>query len=91
MLSTPSACRDESVFENPDEVIFDRHPNPHVAFVVGPHRCLGMQLARRELRIALQEIHRRMPDYALKPGELPVIYGGGVKGVEYLPLVVGKG
>ena len=91
ILSTPSANRDESVFENPDEVIFDRHPNPHVAFVVGPHRCLGMQLARLELRIALQEIHRRMPDYALKPGEKPVVYGGGVKGVEYLPLVVGKG
>ena len=91
MLSTPSACRDESVFSNPDEVIFDRHPNPHLGFVVGPHRCLGMHLARRELRIAMQEIHRRMPNYALKPGEEPVIYGGGVKGVAYLPLVVGEG
>ncbi|MCH8919094.1 MAG: cytochrome P450 [Chloroflexi bacterium] len=91
ILSTPSACRDESVFPNPDEVIFDRHPNPHVAFVVGPHRCLGMQLARRELRIALQEIHRRMPDYALKHGEKAGVYGGGVKGVDYLPLVVAKG
>ena len=91
VLSTASADRDENVFPNPDEVIFDRHPNPHVGFVVGPHRCLGMQLARRELGIALQEIHRRMPNYALKPGEKPGVYGGGVKGVDYLPLVVDAG
>jgi len=91
VLSTASADRDENVFPNPDEVILDRHPNPHVGFVVGPHRCLGMQLARRELGIALQEIHRRMPNYALKPGEKPGVYGGGVKGVDYLPLVVDAG
>jgi hypothetical protein len=91
ILSTPSANRDESVFENPDEVIFDRHPNPHIGFIVGPHRCLGMNLARRELGIGLQEFHRRVPDYALKPGEKAGVYGGGVKGVDYLPLVVAKG
>lgn len=91
ILSTPSANRDESVFENPDEVIFDRHPNRHIGFIVGPHRCLGMNLARRELTVALQEFHRRVPDYALKPGEKAGVYGGGVKGVDYLPLVVGKG
>lgn len=91
MLSTPSACRDESAFPEPDAVVFERHPNPHVGFAVGPHRCLGMHLARRELRIALQEIHSRMPDYALPPGRRPVLYGGGVKGVASLPLVVGAG
>ena len=88
MLSTPSANRDPRVFENPDEVVFDRHPNPHVGFGVGPHRCLGMHLARRELRIALQEIHRRMPDYTIAPGKKPQIYGGGVKGVTSLHLAV---
>ncbi|MEE8347396.1 MAG: cytochrome P450 [Dehalococcoidia bacterium] len=91
ILSTPSANRDERVFENPDEVIFDRHPNPHIGFIVGPHRCLGMNLARRELGIGLQEFHRRVPGYALKPGEKAGVYGGGVKGVDYLPLVVTKG
>ncbi len=90
MLSTPAANRDERVFEQPDEVIFDRHPNPHVGFAVGPHRCLGMHLARRELRIALQEFHRRVPDYAITPGEQPAIYGGGVKGVSSLRLVVAR-
>ncbi len=49
-----------------------------------------MHLARRELRIALQEFHRRVPDYAITPGEQPAIYGGGVKGVTSLRLVVRK-
>ena len=88
ILSTPSANRDPRVFENPDEMIFDRHPNPHVGFAVGPHRCLGMHLARRELRIALQEIHRRMPEYTIAPDKKPEIYGGGVKGVTSLHLAV---
>ncbi len=91
MLSTPSANRDPLMFPDPDEVIFDRHPNPHVGFAIGPHRCLGMHLARRELRIALEEILRRMPDYHIKPGTTPLIYGGGVKGVGTLTLVKGNG
>lgn len=87
MLSTPSANRDERVFADPDEVVFDRHPNPHLGFAVGPHRCLGMHLARRELRIALQELHRRLPDYQLAPGHRPDIYVGLVKGMYSLRLV----
>jgi cytochrome P450 len=90
MISTPSANRDEAAFPDPDEVIFDRHPNAHLGFAVGPHRCLGMHLARRELKVALQEVHRRMPDYAIKPGARPEVYGGGVKGVTSLPLVRAK-
>lgn len=88
VLSIPSANRDPSVFPDPDEVLYDRHPNPHMAFALGPHRCLGMHLARRELRIALEELHRRMPDYHVKPDETPKLYGG-LKGVSYLPLVQG--
>ena len=91
MISTPSANRDESVFPNPDEVIYDRHPNPHSGFALGLHRCLGMHLARRELKIGLQEFHRRVPDYSLQPGKKAIVYGGGVKGVTSLPLVVGNG
>ena len=47
-----------------------------------------MHLARRELRIALQEIHRRMPDYTIAPASKTQIYGGGMKGVTPLPLAV---
>jgi cytochrome P450 len=47
------------------EVRFDREVNRHLAFGGGVHRCLGSHLARRELRIALREWHRRIPDYGL--------------------------
>ena len=58
-----AACRDPKLFDRPDEVILDRQPNNHVALGASPHRCLGSHLARRELRIALEEWHRLIPDY----------------------------
>ncbi len=56
-----SANRDESVFSDPDAFVLDR-PNigRHLAFGAGPHRCLGMNLARLSLRIALEELVRRV-------------------------------
>ena len=57
----PSGNRDEEVFESPDELRIDRKPN-HVAFGIGHHFCLGANLARMELRIALRELLRRVPD-----------------------------
>ncbi len=56
-----SANRDATVFENPDHFDIDRHPN-HVAFGVGNHFCMGANLARMELRVALTELLRRIPD-----------------------------
>jgi cytochrome P450 len=50
------------------------------------HRCLGSHLARLELRVALEQLHERVPDYAIKPGEEPK-YSAGIRAVEYLPLV----
>ena len=50
---TASANRDESVFDQPDEFVIDRDPNPHVAFGYGIHNCLGAHLARLEGRIAV--------------------------------------
>ena len=88
MLSAPSANHDPEKFPKPEEVLFDRHPNPHMAFSLGPHRCLGMHLARRELRLALRAIHERMPDYHLDPDDPPEAFGG-LKGMCYLPLVKG--
>jgi cytochrome P450 len=77
---TPAANRDPAVFARPNELVFDRRPNRHMGFGRGPHRCLGIHLARRELRVALTALHRRLPDYRLLPGRTPELFGG-MKGV----------
>ncbi len=60
-----SADRDPAAFPDAGTFIVDRFPNRHLAFGVGPHRCIGSHLARLEMRIALEEWHRRIPDYRL--------------------------
>ena len=59
-LFWPSANRDESVFEAPDRFRIDRFPNPHLAFGIGEHICLGAHLARMELRSALRALSTRL-------------------------------
>jgi cytochrome P450 len=81
------ADRDPLQFENPDEVDFHRSPNRHIAFAVGPHRCVGSHLARLELQIVAEEMHRRIPTYRLKPGTVVKSHHGNVSGVEELHLV----
>jgi cytochrome P450 len=80
---------DEREFVDAHRVDFDRERNRHLAFGAGPHRCLGSHLARMELRAALEEWHRRIPDYAIKPGETPRV-SPGIREVTYLPLVWGR-
>ncbi|GAA3152489.1 cytochrome P450 [Kribbella aluminosa] len=89
------ANRDPRSFPDADEFLIERRPNRHVGFGLGPHRCLGAHLARTELRIALEEWHRRIPDYVVPDGvELPssgfdALYGVGtsVPMLDSLPLV----
>jgi cytochrome P450 len=81
-----SANIDGSEFPEPDKVDFSRQANRHLAFGGGVHRCLGSHLARLELRVALEQLHERIPDYTIKPGEEPE-YSMGIRAVEYLPLV----
>jgi cytochrome P450 len=88
LVPTQAADRDAAEFPDPNEIVFDRNPNRHLGFGLGPHRCLGIHLARRELRIALQVFHRRLPDYRLDPGREAVAFGG-MKGLASLPLVKG--
>jgi cytochrome P450 len=88
-LMTPAACRDETRFPGADQIDYNRSPNPHLAFGLGWHRCLGIHLARRELKIALQEIHRVMPSYSLDPEETLLVGTGGVRGLFTLPLRIG--
>jgi cytochrome P450 len=65
VLSWLSANFDEKVFERPDEVILDRAPNPHMAFGVGPHRCIGMHIARSLFDVMMRELLARIPDYVV--------------------------
>jgi cytochrome P450 len=81
-----AANRDAEQFESPDQLRVDRSPNRHLAFSAGPHRCVGSHLARLEMRIALEELLRRIPDFRIDPDE-PLIYQHGqVRGVEALHL-----
>lgn len=86
LVSIGAANVDPAVFPDGFDVRFDREANPHVAFGGGVHRCLGSHLARRELRVALREWHRRIPDYELAPG-IELEYAAGLRTVENLQLV----
>ena len=82
-----SANRDDEAFPDATEFQLDRGPSRHIAFGAGPHRCLGSHLARQEMAIALEEWHRRIPTYRLDPDRPTLEHGGGVYGLDSLPLV----
>jgi cytochrome P450 len=63
-----SANRDDDVFERPDDLILDRDPNPHLAFGIGTHFCLGANLARLEVKTVFEELFRRLPDIRVAEG-----------------------
>jgi cytochrome P450 len=86
MANLSSANLDPELYADPLEVRFDREGNRHLAFGSGIHRCLGSHLARRELRVALAEWHRRIPEYALAPG-FQVAYKPPLRFVPNLALV----
>jgi len=90
MVSIPlnAATRDSAEFDDALDVDIMRSPNRHIAFGAGPHRCLGSHLARRELQIALEEWHKRIPNYRVAPGAREKLTEtGGQLGLTSLPLV----
>jgi cytochrome P450 len=80
LMSFPAANRDPRQFDRPDEVILDREHNRHVAFGAGIHRCAGSNLARLELRVALQTFLARIPDFELVDPSAVTWAGGQVRG-----------
>jgi cytochrome P450 len=83
-----SAGRDEDQFSAADEVDFERRPIRHLGFGGGVHRCVGSHLARAELRIAMEEIHRLVPTYRLDPAVPPLTHSGYSRGVDRLVLLI---
>ncbi len=69
MLPLAVPNRDSARYENALEVDLHRPVSNHIAFGSGPHRCLGSHLARLELNVALEEWHRRIPEYEMVPGQ----------------------
>ena len=65
-----AANRDESIFVNAEKFDIQRNPNPHLAFGLGIHNCIGKQLARVEARIAFEKIIEQFPNMKLK-GRIP--------------------
>jgi cytochrome P450 len=81
-----SANTDERTWADVDTIDFDRVENRHLAFGGGNHRCLGSHLARMELRVALDEWHKAVPEYRVKDG-VELEYTQGLRAVENLELV----
>jgi cytochrome P450 len=92
LLSWVSGNLDETEFENPDEVDFDRANKRHMTFGLGSHRCMGAGVVRLEFRILLEQILRRMPDFrveeaGLRPSPAPAMLAG----YEHAPFVFTPG
>jgi cytochrome P450 len=86
MLVMGAINRDPATYTDPDEVDFERENVRHVTFGLGPHRCLGMHLARRTMVVGIQELHAVMPAYRIPVGERLERVVGHVRSVRHLPL-----
>lgn len=89
LLPFPAANRDPEFIENADKFIIDRQVNRHAAFGLGIHRCLGSNLARLELKVALEEFVNRFPDFSLpKDGDQTKWSVGQIRGPRSMPILI---
>jgi cytochrome P450 len=88
LLSFPAANRDPAMFPDADRVIIDRMQNRHAAFGLGIHRCVGSNLARMEIKVALTEWLARFPEFRLDPDASVTWSKGTVRGPRELPLLL---
>jgi cytochrome P450 len=88
MLAYGAADRDPAVFADPEQVIIDRAENRHAAFGLGIHRCIGANLARMEIRVAMEEWLRTFPDFMLMPGAVVKWSPGSVRGPLQIPVTI---
>lgn len=90
LLTFPAANHDPAAFDDADVFVLDRAQNRHVAFGLGIHRCVGSNLARLELTVALQEWLRAFPHYSLDPTRAVSWANGQVRGPRVLPVLLGR-
>src|ERR1700722_6918343 len=89
LLSFPAANRDPGMFPDADKVVIDRKENRHAAFGLGIHRCVGSNLARMEMTVAIEEWLKRIPDFRLDPAGQVTWSEGTVRGPRQLPILFG--
>ena len=89
LLPFPAANRDPAFFEDADRVEIDREVNRHAAFGLGIHRCIGSNLARMELRVALEEWMTRCPEFTLADPSAVTWSAGQVRGPRTVPVRLG--
>jgi len=82
------ANRDPAVFQCPEKLDIARQPNPHLSFAKGHHRCLGLHLARLNLKIAIETFLTRIPQFSVPDGYAPHYLGGITRSIVSLPLVL---
>ena len=90
LLSFPAANRDPAMFPDADKVVLDRKENRHAAFGLGIHRCVGSNLARMEMMVAIEEWLKRIPDFRLDPAGQVTWSEGTVRGPRQLPMLFRK-
>jgi hypothetical protein len=90
LLSFPAANRDPAMFPDADKVVIDRKENRHAAFGLGIHRCVGSNLARMEMQVAIEEWLKRIPDFRLDPAGKVSWSEGTVRGPRQLPVLFGR-
>ncbi len=90
LLTFPAANHDPAAFDDPGEFQLDRAKNRHVAFGLGIHRCVGSNLARLELLVALQEWVRAFPDYTLDTTKETTWANGQIRGPRNVPVLLNK-
>ena len=87
LMFLPAADLDAEEFPDPAAFDLKRANNVHIAFGVGPHRCLGSHLARVELQVLYEEMLARLPAFRLDPAQPVTYHGGHVIGPDTVPLV----
>jgi cytochrome P450 len=86
LLPFPAANLDPAMFDKADEVLIDREENRHAAFGLGIHRCLGSNLARLEVRVAVEEFVTRFPAFELADPSAVRWSVGQIRGPRELPI-----